>query len=104
MNTRKEKLLQFLESQPDDPFLYHALALEYWKEGEEEKAEAQFQHNLDHHADYIPTYYHLAKLYLERGELDRANPLLVKGMELARNQGKDHDFRELKSLWEEENL
>lgn len=104
MNTRIEQLLRFLETSPDDPFLYHALALEYIKEGEKEKAEFQFLHNLREHPEYLPTYYHLAVFYLDKGEEDQANPLLQKGMELARAGGDDHSYRELKSLWEENYL
>ncbi len=101
MSHRIEQLEKFLKITPEDPFLYHALALEYLKKEDWSKADAYFSHNLNNHGDYIPTYYHLAVLYLNQGREEEASDLLEKGLMIAKSAGDDHAYREMKSLWEE---
>ena len=45
MNSRIEKLQEFLKATPADCFLNHALALEYVKIGDEESARKYFEQN-----------------------------------------------------------
>ena len=63
--TRIERIIEFLNQQPKDNFLRHALALEYIKLGEEQKAQDLFIAILTDAPDYIGSYYHLGKC-LER--------------------------------------
>jgi Tfp pilus assembly protein PilF len=59
---RIEKILEFLNQQPKDNFLRHALALEFIKIGEDLKAKDLFIEILEETPDYIGSYYHLAKM------------------------------------------
>ncbi|HQZ51386.1 MAG TPA: tetratricopeptide repeat protein, partial [Chitinophagaceae bacterium] len=64
---RIEKLKEFLQANPTDSFLQHALALEYIKKGNDEDARRLFEEILNREPGYVGSYYHLAKL-LERME------------------------------------
>lgn len=98
--SRLEQLLKFLEEDPDDPFNIYALALEYQKL-DPEKALVLFNLLLEEHANYVPTYYHLGKLYEETGERDKAITVFEKGVEKARIQNEFKALRELRSALDE---
>ena len=98
---RISKLKEFLTDNPTDSFLQHALALEYIKQGDEEKARDLFEEIINREPGYIGTYYHLAKLQERLGETDMAVQVYKKGMEEARKAGDNHAFGELKGAYEE---
>ena len=98
---RISKLKEFLTDSPADSFLQHALALEYIKLGDDEKARALFEEILNREPGYIGSYYHLAKL-LERNEkTEEAIKWYEKGMEEAKKVVDNHALNELRSAWEE---
>ncbi len=76
-----EKLKSFLRDSPDDPFLKHALALEYIKMGNETDARDLFLEILTLDPAYIGSYYHLARLLERMGERENAKSWFEKGME-----------------------
>ena len=101
MASRIEQLQQFLVASPADPFLHHALALEYVKAGDEEAAEQAFRMNLDNAPQYVATYYHLGKL-LERDErIDDAIAMYERGMVVAKAAGDGHTYNELQAAYED---
>jgi Tfp pilus assembly protein PilF len=95
------KLRQFLEAQPGDAFLKHALALELIKLGDEVGARQEFESILLTQPDYVGSYYHLAKLLERTGETDLAIHWYEKGMEAAKRQGDQHALNELRAAYEE---
>lgn len=98
---RLEKLKAFLEENPNDNFVRHAMALEYIKVGNDQEARSLFEAILSQDPAYTGSYYHLAKL-LERNDLpDDAARVYEKGMEEAKKAGDDLSFRELRGAWEE---
>lgn len=98
---RIEKLKEFLQVNPEDSFLKHALALEYIKLGNDEEARQLFEEILNREPGYVGSYYHLAKL-LERNEkTDEAIKIYEKGMEEAKKAGNDHAYGELRGAYEE---
>jgi len=98
---RIEKLRQYLEENPSDSFLQHALALEHVKLGEEEKAEDLFREILTREPGYVGSYYHLAKLYERMGKTEDAIRTYERGMEEAKKAGDNHAFGELRGAYEE---
>ena len=98
---RFEQLNQLIESNPGDPFLHHALALEHIKIGEDDKARELFESILTLDPGYVGSYYHLAKLYERAGETELAVKTYEKGIEEARKAGDDLSLREMKSALEE---
>lgn len=101
MSERIEKLLKFLESSPKDCFLNHALALEYVKAGDEERARVYFESNLTNDPHYVATYYHLGKLLERIGMTDGAVSVYEKGMAEAKSAKDMHSYNELQGAYED---
>ena len=98
---RIEKLKEFLQTDPQDSFVRHALALEYIKIGNDSQARQLFESIIEKEPFYTGTYYHLAKLLERLGETDKAIKIYEKGMEEAKKAGENHAYSELKSAYEE---
>jgi Tfp pilus assembly protein PilF len=98
---RIEKILTLLADQPADSFLQHALALEYIKRGDDQKARSLFEEILGREPGYTGSYFHLAKLLERAGETEKAIRVYEKGMEEARKAGDNHTYGELKGAYEE---
>lgn len=99
--SRIEKLLEYLQTNTDDSFLQHALALEYIKIGEEHKAEQLFITILDREPGYVGSYYHLGKLLERKGEYQDAIGIYEKGMKYAKQAADNHAYNELMMAKEE---
>ena len=101
MSERIEKLRKFLEANPADSFVQHALALEYIKAGDEQKARKLFEDILGRDPGYVGSYYHLAKLLERIGDIKEAVKWYEQGMVETRKMGDNHAFGELRSAYEE---
>src|SRR5215207_3546241 len=98
---RIQKLKEFLQENPADSFIQHALALEYIKAGDDAAARGLFEAILDRDPGYIGSYYHLAKLFERTGDNESAITWYKKGMEVSKKTGDNHAYNELKSAYEE---
>ncbi len=98
---RIERILEFLKVQPNDNFLRHALALEYLKINEDEKAKELFLAILNESPDYIGSYYHLAKLLEQKGDKEAAISWYEKGMAAAKEAKDQHSYNELQGAYED---
>ncbi len=96
-----ERLKEFLNANPNDSFVQHALALEYIKIGNEHKAKELFEKILSVDENYIGSYYHLAKLLERNGENEEAISTYEKGMKKAKEAGDQHSYNELQSAYED---
>ena len=96
-----EKLKSFLVSSPEDPFLNHALALEYIKMGNDPEAKNLFLEILDRDPSYIGSYYHLARLFERADEMANAKVWYEKGMIAAKEAGDGHAINELRAAFED---
>ena len=93
--SRIEKILEMLQTSEKDSFLQHALALEYIKIGENEKALILFTELLEREPAYVGSYYHLGKLFEKLNEIDKAIVTYEKGMDEAKKAGDKHSYNEL---------
>jgi Tfp pilus assembly protein PilF len=98
---RKEQLIAFLNENPADSFVKHALALEWVKEGNDGQARQIFEDLLSENPGYTGSYYHLAKLYERNGQTDEAVQTYEKGMQVAKQTGERHAYNELQSALED---
>lgn len=98
-STRLIKLLEFLESDPNDPFVLYALATEYNSSNDTEKALEYYLKLINDHPDYVGTYYHLGKLYQKLEQTDAALQIYQKGMLAARTKRDMHAFSELQGAY-----
>src|SRR5687768_3740379 len=97
---RITQLEQFYEEDPLDPFNLYALALEYLK-SKPAKSQILFERLLENHPDYLPVYYHAAKLYQEFGQREKAAKVFKNGISLAEKLKDAKTLRELKSAYDE---
>ncbi|MER3499624.1 MAG: hypothetical protein C4308_13835 [Chitinophagaceae bacterium] len=99
--SRLVKLKEFLQQNPQDSFVKHALALEYIKLGDDDTARSYFEEILEADPSYVGSYYHLARLFERNGDTDVAIQWYEKGMDAAKKAGDNHAYNELRSAWEE---
>jgi uncharacterized protein HemY len=95
------QIQEFLKESPNDPFLLHALALEYIKQDNDAEAQKVFEQNKENAPQYVATYYHLGKLFERAGATEKAIEIYALGMDVAKAQGDQHAFSELRSVHEE---
>jgi tetratricopeptide (TPR) repeat protein len=100
MADRIKQLEEFIADDPNDPFNYYALALEYAKVADP-RALDTFSYIITHHTDYLPAYYQLAKLYAERGRKDDAIRAFEEGSHIAVRQNDLKTLHELRAGLEE---
>jgi elongation factor P--beta-lysine ligase len=82
---------------PADPFLKFAMAQEYIALQEMKKAKTLFDVLVKDFPEYIPTYFHLAKMKEQDNLIDEAIVLYKKGIELAEAANEKHAANELKA-------
>ncbi|RYD51692.1 MAG: hypothetical protein EOP52_05780 [Sphingobacteriales bacterium] len=100
-NPRIPRLLDFLKATPDDPFLNHALALEWIKEGDDTQAHTLFEKTRQVAPQYVATYYHLGKLLERQGVPEAAATIFEEGLQAAKAAGDMHSFNELRGALDE---
>jgi hypothetical protein len=100
MNKRLEQLLQFLEEDPTDPFVIYGVALEIQKT-DVQKSEQYFDRLLTEFSDYLPAYYHAAKLKAGCGKRIEALTIYTRGIALAKQLQNAATQRELQSAHDE---
>ncbi len=100
-NTRLEKLLEFFKNEPEDEFLKYALATEYLRLNDTDKALFYYEDLVNNHPRYVGTYYHLGKLYEGLNRTEDAIVVYEKGMLVAKDARDNHAFSELKTVYME---
>ena len=101
--SRLDKLLEFIKNEPEDPFLKYALATEYLRINETDKALAYYEDLTANHPKYVGTYYHLGKLYEALNRRDDAIKTYETGMKITKEQRDNHAFSELQADYNELN-
>jgi tetratricopeptide (TPR) repeat protein len=99
--SRVEKLMEYLAATPDDPFLQHALALEFIKQGNDGEAERLFRNVLQKDPAYTGSYYHLGKLLERKGDPTSAIEFYKLGMVMTKQAGDQHAYNELQAALED---
>ena len=99
--SRIPELEKLLDERPDDPFVIYALAREYEKHTGTMQALLMYEHLVNHHPDYIGTYYHYAKLLHSVGNKAEALKLLDQGISRGIALKENHAVGEMKGLAEE---
>jgi len=96
---RLQKLLEFYNNEPNDPFLKYALATEYLSGGDSATALQYFEDLKENHQEYVGTYYHLGKLYEKLDRKEDAIATYQKGMQVARTARDNHAYSELQTVY-----
>ena len=98
---RIERIKEMLAANPGDSFLQHALALEYIKIDEDERAKELFENLLRQDENYVGSYYHLGKLLERKDYMEEAKEVYEKGMQKAKEAGDMHTYNELQMAYED---
>jgi Tfp pilus assembly protein PilF len=98
---KMEKLKEMLLTEPGDPFLMHALALENISQGNEAEAERLFREILGVNPGYTGSYYHLGRLLERTGRPGEAASWYEKGMASAKKEGDRHAYGELQAAFDD---
>lgn len=99
--SRLDKLLEFIKNEPNDEFLKYALATEYVRLNNADKALSYYEDLVNNHPNYTGTYYHLGKLYEALNRKDDAIAVYEKGMEITKAKRDNHAFSELQAVYRE---
>jgi tetratricopeptide (TPR) repeat protein len=99
--SRLDKLLEFIKNEPNDEFLKYALATEYLRLNQADKALDYYEDLINNHPNYTGTYYHLGKLYEALNRKQDAINIYEKGMEITKAKGDNHAFSELQAVYRE---
>jgi tetratricopeptide (TPR) repeat protein len=96
---RLDKLLEFIKNEPEDPFLKYALATEYLRLDDPDKALQYYEDLVKNHKEYVGTYYHLGKLYEILNRKEDAIKTYQDGISVARAARDNHALSELQTVY-----
>ncbi len=94
-----EELQEFLTKEPEDSFIKYALALEYIKIEKFDNAFIYLNDILEKDEGYLAVYYQSGKAFEHVGQQEKATSVYLKGIEIARRQGKKHILAELQQAY-----
>lgn len=89
-------LARNIKSDPEDSFSKFALALEFLKQDNIQRAKILFEDIYSRDPGYVGVYYHLGKLYEHLERTDDALRMYTEGMEVALEQKEQRTLNELK--------
>ena len=94
--SRIDTIKGFLDDDPKDSFSRYALALEYVKLDRWDDAIQEFETIISNDAEYVATYYQLAKAYEHQEQRDKAEATYRTGMAVAIGAKDMHTVSELR--------
>jgi tetratricopeptide (TPR) repeat protein len=97
--SRLDKLLEFIKNEPNDEFLKYALATEYLRLNQVDKALNYYEDLINNHPGYVGTYYHLGKLYEALNRKQDAITTYENGMQVTKAKRDNHAFSELQAVY-----
>ena len=86
MTSRREKLQQMLQDNPDDPFLLYGLAMEEQSQGNWDRALQMFERVLAVDPQSVAAYFQQGQILARLGRVDEARSALEAGIAVARGQ------------------
>ncbi|HOA71844.1 MAG TPA: tetratricopeptide repeat protein [Phycisphaerae bacterium] len=93
---RLEQLQKMLTTDPEDPFLNFALAMEYVKVGRPDDALNQFNRVIELDRKYVPAYFQKANLLVSLGRHDEAKSVFSEALTVAEQAGDKHAAAEIR--------
>lgn len=96
MPSRLEQLQQMLLQEPNDEFLQYAIAMEYFSDGDTQKAVDGLQKILAQNKNYLAAYYQLGKCYEGQDKIAEAKKIYEQGVVIAKEQNQMKTLNELK--------
>lgn len=97
-STRRQKIEEMLQVEPDDVFLRYSLAMELAKEGQLPESLALLRALCELAPPYVPAFFRSAQLLADSDEIEGAREFLRVGIETAREQGDLHAAGEMSEM------
>jgi predicted Zn-dependent protease len=94
-------LNEILTENPKDAFARYGLAMEYSKQGDFDRALAEFFILLENHPDYTAGYFMAAQTLVRAERADDAKKMLQDGITSARRTGNLHAQSEMEAMLQE---
>ena len=94
-------LNEILTENPKDAFARYGLAMEYSKQGDFDRALAEFSILIENHPDYTAGYFMAAQTLVKAERSDDAQKMLHDGIASARRTGNLHAQSEMEALLSE---
>jgi predicted Zn-dependent protease len=91
-------LNEILTENPKDAFARYGLAMEYSKQGDFDRALAEFSILLENHPDYTAGYFMAAQTLARAERKEDAKKMLTDGIASARRTGNLHAQSEMEAL------
>jgi len=91
-------LNEILTENPNDAFARYGLAMEYSKQGDFDRALAEFSILLERHPEYTAGYFMAAQTLVRAERPDEAKKMLQDGIASARSTGNLHAQSEMEAL------
>lgn len=97
-SSRRQKIEEMLQVEPDDVFLRYSLAMEMAKEGQLSESLAGLRELCESAPPYVPAFFRSAQLLADNDDIDEAREFLRVGIETAREQGDLHAAAEMSEM------
>lgn len=97
--SRIEALKNYALQEPENPFNWYALALEF-RTSNPLQALTYFNKLLNEFKVYLPTYFHAASLHSEMNLIQEARKIYEDGIALAKAQNNSHALKELQNTFQ----
>jgi predicted Zn-dependent protease len=94
-------LNEILTENSKDAFARYGLAMEYSKQGDFDRALAEFSILLENHSDYTAGYFMAAQTLVKAERNEDAKKMLVDGLASARRTGNLHAQSEMEAMLSE---
>jgi predicted Zn-dependent protease len=91
-------LNEILTENPKDAFARYGLAMEYSKQGDFDRALAEFSILLENHPDYTAGYFMAAQTLARAQRIEDAKKMLADGIVSARRTGNLHAQSEMEAM------
>jgi predicted Zn-dependent protease len=91
-------LNEILTEHPKDAFARYGLAIEYSKQGDFDRALAEFAILIENNPDYTPGYFMAAQTLVRAERTDDARKMLQNGIASARRTGNLHAQSEMETM------
>jgi tetratricopeptide (TPR) repeat protein len=91
-------LNEILTENPSDAFARYGLAMEYSKQGDLDRALAEFSILLEKNPDYTAGYFMAAQTLARAQRVDDARKMLMDGISSARRTGNLHAQSEMEAM------
>src|SRR5262249_30565136 len=96
--SRKQQIEEMLAEDPKDSFLLYGLAMEYVREGRDDKAIEYLREILTITPDYVPAYQQAGQAWPRLDKADEARQVFQSGIQAAKRLGNEHAACEMEAF------